>query len=215
MTNVFKARAVGTPRRQGHYRVGAIERLNRGLLVDAEHGRVLRRVQIQQADHIGRRGVEVRIVGGQRPFPSMRLEGVRGPDTRDRHMREAPQLRRQFARGPVRRPVTRCMFRRPGQDACLNPIGYGIAGKQPRQSIHGKARAPPTDVTAIAVQLGANRGPRQAIGQQQNQTGMPSGIGATIAGSRVALTCHAFMLGQCHHVLHGRHDTTILTVTAH
>lgn len=121
----------------------------------------------------------------------------------------------------MRRSVSRCVFRRPGQDAGLDPIGDfvarppSVAGKQPRQSICGKALALPTDVTVIVVQLGANRGPRQAIGQQQNQTGMSRGIGSTIAGSRLALQLHTFTLGQCHHVLHGRHDTTILNVTAH
>ena len=45
-----------------------------------------------QADHIGRLGFEVRIVRGQISFHSMRLEGVLGPDTRDRHMRDAPIL---------------------------------------------------------------------------------------------------------------------------
>ena len=81
--------AFGTPGRQGPHRVFAIERLNRRLLVDAEHGRVLRRVQIQ-ADPIGRLGCEARVVGGQRAFQSMRREGVLGPDTRHWHVREAP-----------------------------------------------------------------------------------------------------------------------------
>ena len=53
VAEVLKSMAFGTPRRQGQHRVFAIERLNRGLLVHAEHGCVLRRVQVQP-DHIGR-----------------------------------------------------------------------------------------------------------------------------------------------------------------
>ena len=80
----------------------------------------------------------------------MRLESVLGPDARHRHVRDAPQLGRQFAQGPVRRPVTRGVFRRPGQDAGLDPIRHfvagpsGVAGEQLRQSIGGKALVPPT-----------------------------------------------------------------------
>jgi len=89
VTDVFNATAFGTPRRQGQHRVFAIEHLNRGFLVRAEHGRVLRWMQIQ-ANHIGRLGLTGRGVGGQIPFQSMRLEGAFGPDTRHRHMRDAP-----------------------------------------------------------------------------------------------------------------------------
>ena len=39
------------------------------LLVHAEHRRMLRRVQIQ-ADHVGRLGLEVRIVGGEVALPA-------------------------------------------------------------------------------------------------------------------------------------------------
>ena len=45
----------------------------------------------------------------------------------------------------VLKAVTRGVFRRPDQDACLEPIGHflartpGVAGEQPRQPIRGKA----------------------------------------------------------------------------
>ena len=210
VTDVLNAMAFGPPRRQRSHWVFAIERLNRGVLVHAEHGRVLRRMQ-RQADHIGRLGLEVRIVGGQVPFQPMGPQGVLGPDARHRHVGEAPQRRRQLARGPRRRSVAREVVRRPGQDVCLEPIGHCVAGEQSRQPIRGTALAPPTDGTVIAVQLGANLGPRQAIGHQQNQTGAPSRIGSTVTGSRLTLKFHAFTPSQCHHVLHRRQDTTILS----
>ena len=89
MTDVIKAMACGPARRERQHRVFAIECLNRGFLVHAEHGCVLRRMQIQ-ADHIGRLGLEVRIVGGQVALKPMRLEGVLGPDARHGHVGDAP-----------------------------------------------------------------------------------------------------------------------------
>jgi len=90
-----------------------------------------------------------------------------------------------------------------------------VAGEQPRQPIRSQTLAPTSEVTVIAVQRGANVGPRQAIGQSQNQTSVTSGVGSTVAGARVALKFRAFVPGPCHHVLHRRHDATILNVTGH
>lgn len=155
-----------------------------------------------QTDHIGRPGFELRIGGDQIPFQVMRLEGVLGPDTRDRHMRDVPQLRRQLARGPMRRSVTRCVFRRPGQDARLDPIGYlvvrtpGIASKQPGQPLVRKPFAPAIDVTIATVQLGRNLGPRQSVSQKQNQTRVPRRIGPTVQGPCLPLQFHAFACSQ-------------------
>jgi hypothetical protein len=46
--------------------MSAVERLDRGLLVDAEHGRVLRRVEVQP-DHVSRLGLEVRVARRDSP----------------------------------------------------------------------------------------------------------------------------------------------------
>ena len=176
VTDVLNAMAVGPPGRQGPHRVVAIERLNRRLFVHADHGRVLRRVQIQ-ADHIGRRGLNVRVVGGQVAFQAMRPEGVLGQDTRHRHVREAPQLCRSRARRPVRGPLSRRALGGPRQHFGLDPIRHFVArapsitGEQPRQSICGKALALAINVAVAAIKLGPNLRPGQSLGPQQNQAG--------------------------------------------
>ena len=91
---VLEAMALGAPRRQRQHRILAVQRLDRGLLVDAEHRRVLRRVQVQP-DHVGRLGLEVRVVGGQVALQPMRLEAVLGPDARHRHVRDRRRVRRR------------------------------------------------------------------------------------------------------------------------
>ena len=63
MAVILKAMPFGSPRRERQHGVLAIERLNCGLLIDAEHRRMLRRMQIQPND-IGSFGLKV---GSSRP----------------------------------------------------------------------------------------------------------------------------------------------------
>ncbi len=60
---VLESMPLGASRRERQYGVKSIERLNGGLLVDAEDGRVLWRVEIQ-ADDVGGLTFEVGIVAG-------------------------------------------------------------------------------------------------------------------------------------------------------
>lgn len=147
-------------------------RLTRGVLVYAEHGRVRRRMQIQ-ANHIGRLGREVRIAGGLVAVQPMGLQGVISSDARHRHVQEPPNYAASMHKDQGVDPSLGVSV--VVQAACLDPIGYfvecapGGAGEQSRQLIRGNALAPPTAITVSAVQLGANLGPRQANGLQQNQ----------------------------------------------
>ena len=50
---VLEAVALGASRRQRQHRVQPVQRLNRRLFVDREHGRMLRRIQVQP-DHVSR-----------------------------------------------------------------------------------------------------------------------------------------------------------------
>lgn len=59
---VFKAVAFGASRRQWQHRILAVQRLYRGLLLDAKCRRMRRRVQIQP-NHVGGLGFEVGFVG--------------------------------------------------------------------------------------------------------------------------------------------------------
>ncbi len=93
------------------------------------------------------------------------------PDTRHRHVRDAAQLRRQLARGPVHRSIGRFALRRPGQHLRFDPIGHlvalapGVAGEQLGQPIGGKTRAPAIDLAVAAIELGTNLGPGQSIAE--------------------------------------------------
>src|SRR4051812_18768314 len=82
-------------RRQRQNRVLAIERLDGRLLVHAEHRCMLWRVQVQP-DHLGRLDLEVRVIGGQIAFHSVRLDAMLGPDATDCHVRDVAQFARQL-----------------------------------------------------------------------------------------------------------------------
>jgi len=182
---------------------------------------MLRRIHIQ-ANHVSCLGFEVRIVGGQIAFKSMRFELVLGPDARHRHVRDGTaKFGGKLARGPMRRAVSRLALGGPRQHTGLNAIGHlvalapGVAGKQPSKPIGGKALAPAIDVAVAAVKLAANLGPRQALGQQQDEPGMPSRIGSTIPRTGLPLQFHDFSFGQLHRGLHSRDSTSHLNVTVH
>ena len=76
---VLESMALGAPRGKRQNRIQPIQRLNGRLFIHAEHGRVLRRIQIQ-ADDIGGFGLEVRIVAGHVAFQPMRLQAGFFPD---------------------------------------------------------------------------------------------------------------------------------------
>jgi hypothetical protein len=58
---------------KGQYRVQAIQRLNGGLLIHAEHRRMPRWIQVQ-ANDVGGFGLEFRIVAGHVALQPMRLQ---------------------------------------------------------------------------------------------------------------------------------------------
>ena len=161
MTEVLKPVSFDAPRRKRQHRILAVKCLDGGLLIHADHRRVLRRIQIQP-DHLSGLGLELWVVGDQKAFKSTRLDTMLDPDAGHRHVRAVTEFGGQLARGPVRRPVSRFVVGCPRQHACFDPISYvvelapGVAGEQPRQPISGKSLAPTSDVTVAAVKFGAN-----------------------------------------------------------
>ncbi len=73
MPVIFEAVPFGSPGRKRKHRIEAIQSLNRGLLIHAKHGRVLRRLQIQP-DDIGCFGLEIRVVARHVALQPMRLQ---------------------------------------------------------------------------------------------------------------------------------------------
>jgi len=101
-------------RRQRQDGIETIQGLNGGLLIDAEHGRVLGRVQIE-AEDVGRFAFELGIVAGHVAFEAVRLEAGFLPNPMHGVFADA-QYGGQFAATPVRRPVAG-LSPRGGQDA--------------------------------------------------------------------------------------------------
>ena len=67
---------------QGQARLGAIKRLDLALLVDREHDRVRRRIDIKP-DHVAELRDELRIIGELELPHSVRLKAVSAPDALD------------------------------------------------------------------------------------------------------------------------------------
>jgi hypothetical protein len=95
---------------QGQQRLGAIECLDLRFLVDAEHRRMRRRVQIQ-ADDVADFLDEERVVRQLERLTPMRLQPTRVPNATDRGMTQADGFGHP-ARTPVRR-AARSGFQRP------------------------------------------------------------------------------------------------------
>lgn len=218
-TEGLKAVTLDAPWRQRQHGGQAIQRLDGRLLIDAKHRRVLRRVQVQP-NHIGRLGFKVRIVGGEIAFEQMGLDAVLGPDSHHRHVRDvAAQPCGQFARGPVCGAVSG-LVSGGAREPRFQTIGHLVAltprmtSKQARQAIAFEAFAPAINKAVATVQLGANLGPREAIGQQQDHARVARRIGPAVLRCRLLLTFHAFAFGECHRLLRSRcNDTSFLNVT--
>ena len=124
MPVVLEAVTFGASRRERQDRIETIQGLNGGLLIDAEHGRVLRRVQIE-ADDVGGFGFELGIVAGHVAFEAMRLQARFLPNPMHGVFADA-QRGGQLAATPVRGPV-----------AGLSPRGGQDAGAQSRSQHTG------------------------------------------------------------------------------
>jgi hypothetical protein len=79
MPIVLEAVTLGSSRRKRQHRIEPIQGLNGGFLIDAEHGGMLRRPQIQ-ADNVGRFAFELRIVAG---LPKFRFRNEASRSTSD------------------------------------------------------------------------------------------------------------------------------------
>ncbi len=88
MAVVLKSVPLRPSRRQWQHGIQTIQGLDGGLLVDAKHGRMLRRIEVQP-DDVGRLGLELGVVGGHVSFQPMRLDSGARPDPRHHHVANA------------------------------------------------------------------------------------------------------------------------------
>jgi hypothetical protein len=162
-------RSTGRQRQDG---VETIERLDGGFLVNAENGRMLRRVHVE-ADDVRGLLLKVRIIGQHVSFETMRLQSRSFPDPSHHHMADSEVLR-EFARGPVRRTI-RWTLPRPFEDTSFRcgrtflHTTTRMPGEQTRESVLLKALLPPADVIPIAPQGSSKSGVGVTIGEAQDQ----------------------------------------------
>ena len=103
VTLVVVGVALDLPGPEGQHRLGPIERLDLGLLVDREDDRSLGRGEIQP-DHVGHLRHELGIPAELERLGPMGLEAALPPDPQDR-VRADPDGLRQAAGAPVGRPL--------------------------------------------------------------------------------------------------------------
>src|SRR5579862_1182679 len=155
MPIVLEAVALGPPGAKRQHRVEAIERLDRGLLIDTEHCGMLRWIDVEPYD-IGGLALEVGIIRGQVALQAMGFKPGAPPDPRNHHMID-PQRPRQLAAAPVSRAITGCAPG-PRQDSGFQPRRARthrtplMAGEQARQPLLRKAGLPTRDVSRTTAQ---------------------------------------------------------------
>ena len=217
MTVVLKAMPLRSAGGERQDRVFAVQGLNLRLLIDGEHRRVRRWVQIQTND-IGRLLLEVRVVRGHVALDPMGLEPVLAPHARHHHVADL-QMGGELARGPVRRG-TRCMAR-----TLQNPrlqrrrehtrhLAY-VPAVESGDPLLSEALAPAGHKASAALDALARFIPRMAIGKEQNQS-RSSGIFRPIrSAARSPAQFHTLRVRQADSVCHGRYYSLQMTVTVH
>jgi hypothetical protein len=137
--------ALRHPGKHRQDRGGAVQCLDLGFLVHAEHDRAFGRVQIQ-ADDVADLLDELRVLGELPRVLAMRLKPERPPDPRDRGLIET-----DLGGHRTRRPVRRALWRRLERlDDYLLDLGVADLARLPRsrlvgqpvQAVLGKAIAP-------------------------------------------------------------------------
>ena len=174
MAVVLEAVTFGASRRERQDGIETVQGLNGGLLIDAEHGRMLRRAQIKAEDVSGF-AFEFRIVAGHVAFEAVRLESGLLPNPMHSVLADA-QPGGQFAATPVRGPVAG-FFPRGGQDAGAQSgsqhtgLLAGMIGVQSLESVLPEALFPAHDGGRRGLELSLDRVEGRAFGQHQNQLG--------------------------------------------
>ena len=174
MPVVLEAVAFGASRRERQDGIETIQGLNGGLLIDAEHGRVLRRVQIE-AEDVGGFAFELGIVAGHVAFETVRLQARFLPNAMHGVFADA-QHGGQFAATPVRGPVAG-FSPRGRQDAGAQSgsqhtgLLAGMIGVQSLESVLPEALLPANDGGRRGLELSLDRVEGRAFRQHQNQLG--------------------------------------------
>ncbi len=206
---ILKAMPFGSSRGERQHRTFAIQGLNMRLFIDAEHGSMRRRVQIQPDDISGLL-LEVRIVRGHVALDPMGLQAVFAPHPHHHHVADT-QLFSQLACRPVRRGARRV----PGapQDLRLQLRGKDrcnladVSAVEPRDPLLSESLAPTGHKSSAALNPLRGFIPRMAIGQEQDQTGSSGIFGPICPAVGSPSQFHTLRVRQGNGVCHGCHHS--------
>ena len=172
---VIVGHRLGPPRLHRQRRLGPVQRLHGGLLVHAQHDRLLRRIEVQ-TDHVNQFLVELRVVGQLECLDQVRFQTARGPHPLHRRRRH-PRLGRHRPARPVGLAV-RCAM--PCQVHDLVDLvlwDRGLAATpgpdlaQLRQALLGEPGPPRPNRRRLHPYLRGDPHVRHAIGCQQQRLG--------------------------------------------
>jgi hypothetical protein len=167
---VFKPMAFDAAGGKRQNRIEPIMCLNRRLLINTEHGGMLRWVQMQP-DNVGGFSLEVRVIACHKPIQPMRLQPSFFPDATDGILADA-QLRGELAATPLSATTPRLYARsrqNPGSQLRGQHRGWlsrmaGIQSVQPRNKKLDDGRR-------RSSRSLPDRAERRSFSQHQNQPG--------------------------------------------
>jgi len=176
----------------------ALQCLNMGLLVHAQHQGILRRIQVQ-SDDVGGLPGEFRICADAPGPPPLQVNPVKAQDLPDVVGTHIAQVTRQERPGPdavaLRRRLIQCL-----QDAPLGPriIPHRLARTRriakPFQTIHGKAPAPLAYARRSRLHFPRHRHAGRARAQPQDHPSALAHAALRLARTRPRLQ-HGPLLG--------------------
>ena len=131
------------------------------------------RVKVE-TDHVGRLGLEIRVVGDHVGIVPVRTHAVLAPDALDGGERHVTEFSRQLAAAPVRRAIRGLVLERAAQHPSLQPgdrrprCAPRMQRDQSGESLHLERRCPPGDKLVIAGELASNVDPTLSVAPKQH-----------------------------------------------
>ena len=174
MPVVLEAVTLGASRRERQNGIEPIQGLDGGLLIDAKHGGMLRRPQIQ-ADNVGGFAFELGIVAGHVTLQAVGLQARFFPDPMHCVLADS-QRRRQFAATPMRGTVAGFLAggrQNPGAQSRSQHRGLlaGMIGIEPIEPGLEEALLPANDGGSSGLQPALDGAEGRAFGQHQDELG--------------------------------------------
>lgn len=209
MPVVLEAVTLSPSRRERQNRVEPVQSLDGGFLIDAEHGGMLRRPQIQ-AENVGGFAFELWIVASHVTLQAMGLQARFFPDPMHRVLADS-QRGRQFAATPMRGTVAGFLAgggQNPGAQSRSQQRSLlaGVIGIEPVEPGLEETLLPADDGGSRGLQLPLDRAERRALSQHQDKLGAKDVARGQRAGLSNAAEFQTLVAGEGDFAA-GRHTT--------